>query len=54
MSVTPAGATGALPTVTVRDPAGPIEAHGEAPPQLAADRDGGISVLYAVGKEVPG
>jgi hypothetical protein len=54
VSVTPAGATGALPTVTVRDPAGPIEAHGEAPPQLAADRDGGISILYAVGKEVPG
>jgi hypothetical protein len=54
VSVTPAGATGALPTVTVRDPAGPIEAHGEAPPQLAADRDGGISILYTVGKEVPG
>jgi hypothetical protein len=54
VSVTPAGATSALPTVTVRDPAGPIEAHGEAPPQLAADRDGGISVLYTVGKEVPG
>ena len=54
VSVTPAGATGALPTVTVRDPAGPIEAHGEAPPQLAVDRDGGISVLYTVGKEVPG
>ena len=54
MSVTPAGATAALPTVTVRDPAGAIEAHGEAPPQLAADRDGGISVLYTVGKEVPG
>ena len=54
VSVTPAGATGANPTVTVRDPAGPIEAHGEAPPQLAADRDGGISILYTVGKEVPG
>ena len=54
VSVTPAGATGALPTVTVRDPAGPIEAHGEAPPQLAGDRDGGISILYTVGKEVPG
>jgi hypothetical protein len=54
VSVTPAGATAALPTVTVRDPAGAIEAHGEAPPQLAADREGGISILYAVGKEVPG
>jgi hypothetical protein len=40
--------------VTVRDPLGAIEAHGEAPPQLAADSQGGISVLYAVGKEVPG
>lgn len=54
VSVTPAGAEEALPTVTVRDPLGPIEAHGEAPPQLAADSAGGISVLYAVGKEVPG
>ena len=54
VSVTPAGATAALPGVTVRDPLGPIEAHGEAPPQLAADAEGGISVLYAVGKEVPG
>jgi hypothetical protein len=54
VSVTPAGAPAALPSVTVRDPLGPIEAHGEAPPQLAADAKGGISVLYAVGKEVPG
>jgi hypothetical protein len=54
LSVTPAGAASALPTVTVRDPLGAIEAHGEAPPQLAADQAGGISVLYAVGKEVPG
>jgi hypothetical protein len=54
VSVTPAGAQAALPTVTVRDPLGAIEAHGEAPPQLAADAAGGISVLYAVGKEVPG
>ena len=54
LSVTPAAAAGPLPTVTVRDPLGAIEAHGEAPPQLAADAQGGISVLYAVGKEVPG
>jgi hypothetical protein len=54
LSVTPAGADEALPTVTVQDPLGPIEAHGEAPPQLAADADGVVSVLYAVGKEVPG
>ena len=43
-----------FPRCTVRDPLGAIEAHGEAPPQLAADAHGGISVLYAVGKEVPG
>ncbi|HEX2217911.1 MAG TPA: sialidase family protein [Gemmatimonadales bacterium] len=54
LSVTPRGASAPLPTVTVRDPLGPIEAHGEAPPQLAADSVGGISVLYTVGKEVPG
>jgi hypothetical protein len=53
LSVTPAGATAALPTVTVKDPLGAIEAHGEAPPQLATDARG-ISVLYTVGKEVPG
>ena len=54
LSVTPAGADSALPTVTVRDPLGAIEAHGEAPPQLAAGGDGSIAVLYAVGKELPG
>jgi hypothetical protein len=54
LSVTPAGSARPLPTTTVRDPLGAIEAHGEAPPQLAADSAGAISVLYAVGKEVPG
>jgi hypothetical protein len=54
LSVTPRGASAPLSTTTVRDPLGAIEAHGEAPPQLAADGEGGISVLYAVGKEVPG
>jgi hypothetical protein len=54
LSVTPRGASAPVSTATVRDPLGAIEAHGEAPPQLAADADGGISVLYAVGKEVPG
>lgn len=52
-SVTPAdGAT--LPTVTVRDSLGPVEAHGEAPPQLAADSAGRIYAMYLVGKVVPG
>jgi hypothetical protein len=54
VSVTPAGAAEPLPTVTVRDPLGAIEAHGEAPPQLTADSAGALSALYAVGKEVPG
>lgn len=38
----------------VRDPLGPIEPHGEAPPQLASDASGRIFALYAVGKVVPG
>ena len=54
LAITPAGAGAALPAVTVRDPLGPIEAHGEAPPQLAAGPDGAIAALYAVGREVPG
>ena len=54
VSVTPPGAAGPLATISVRDPLGAIEAHGEAPPQLAADSNGAISVLYAVGKEIPG
>lgn len=54
VSVTPAGAAQPLPASTIKDPLGAIEAHGEAPPQMAADPAGAISVLYAVGKEVPG
>ena len=54
VSVTPSDTSEPLPAVTVRDRLGPIEAHGEAPPQLAVDTAGGISVLYTVGKEVPG
>ncbi len=54
LSVMPSGATEPLPTASVRDPLGAIEAHGEAPPQLAADSSGAISVLYTVGMEVPG
>jgi hypothetical protein len=54
LSVTPAGAAEPLPDATLRDPLGPIEAHGEAPPQLAADSTGAISALYVVGREIPG
>ncbi|HEX5631983.1 MAG TPA: sialidase family protein [Gemmatimonadales bacterium] len=54
VSVTPMDAAGAEPTVTIRDTLGPIEPHGEAPPQLAADSTGRLYALYAVGKEVPG
>jgi len=43
---------GAAP-VEIRDPLGPIEAHGEAPPKLAYGRDGALSAIYVVGKEVP-
>jgi hypothetical protein len=44
---------GALP-VELRDPLGPIEAHGEAPPKLAFGRGGTLHALYVVGKVVPG
>ena len=54
VSVTPAGSPSALPTVMLTDPLGPIEPHGEAPPRLAADAQGGLYALYAVGKEVQG
>jgi BNR repeat-like domain len=54
LSVTEAGAERPRPTVSVRDPLGLIEAHGEAPPQLAVDSTGSLAVLYLVGKEVPG
>lgn len=53
LSVTPAGAAAPFPTVRLDDPLGPIEPHGEAPPRLAADRAGGVYILYAVGKELP-
>ena len=48
----PAGAYG--PPATIIDPIGPIEPHGESPPQLAAGADGRLYIQYAVGKLVPG
>lgn len=53
-SVVPAGSSEALPVAELADPIGPIQAHGEAPPQVAVDPAGSIYVLYSVGKEVPG
>ena len=38
----------------LRDPLGPIEPHGEAPPKLAFDDGGALGALYVVAKEVPG
>ncbi|HRN54381.1 MAG TPA: sialidase family protein, partial [Gemmatimonadaceae bacterium] len=38
----------------LRDPLGPIEPHGEAPPKLAWAVDGSLHALWVVGKEVPG
>lgn len=46
------GALGA--PVEVRDPLGPIEPHGEAPPKLAYGADGALYALWVVGREVPG
>ncbi len=40
--------------VELRDPLGPIEAHGEAPPKLTYSPDGALNALYAVTKLVPG
>jgi hypothetical protein len=54
LSVTLPGAATPLPTAQIVDPLGPIEAHGEAPPQLAADAEGTLYALYTVGKSVPG
>jgi peroxiredoxin len=46
------------PAVEIRDPLGPIEAHGEAPPKLVWRLDGAgrpsLGALYVVGKLVPG
>jgi hypothetical protein len=51
--VTPPGQAAGTP-VTLTDPLGPIEPHGESPPQLAADGTGRLYVQYAVGKVIPG
>jgi peroxiredoxin len=46
------------PAVEIRDPLGPIEAHGEAPPKLVWRLDASgrpsLGALYVVGKLVPG
>ena len=41
-SVVPAGTAEALPVTALADPLGPIQAHGEAPPQVAVDSAGRI------------
>lgn len=41
-------------TSDLRDPLGPIEPHGEAPPKLAWAADGSLHALWVVGKEIPG
>jgi hypothetical protein len=52
------GIVGAAPApvapVELRDPLGPVEAHGEAPPKIAYGADGALYALYVVGREVPG
>lgn len=52
ITVRPRG-TGTERHATIADPLGPIEPHGEAPPQLTADATH-LYALYAVGKVVPG
>ena len=47
--------TGALAApAELRDPLGPIEPHGEAPPKLAFAPSGALYALWVVGREVPG
>jgi hypothetical protein len=38
----------------LRDPLGPIEAHGESPPKIVFGPDGALNALYVVPKVVPG
>jgi hypothetical protein len=40
--------------VELKDPLGPIEAHGEAPPKVAFGPDGALNALYVVGKVIEG
>jgi hypothetical protein len=42
------------PPVELRDSLGPIQAHGEAPPQIAYGPDGSLDALYVVVREVAG
>ena len=44
---------GGSPT-KLRDPLGPIEPHGEAPPKLAYSPDGALNALYVVTRLEPG
>ncbi len=46
--------TNGMPASELRDPAGGIEPHGEAPPKLVYAPDGTLYALYAVGRVVPG
>ncbi len=45
---------GNRPPAELRDPLGPIEAHGESPPKLAYGPDGTLNAIYVVPKLVPG
>ena len=53
VAVADAGGTLGAPA-ELRDPLGPIQPHGEAPPKLAFADDGTVYALWVVGKEVPG
>jgi BNR repeat protein len=40
--------------IELRDPLGPIEAHGESPPKLVYAPDGALAALYVVARVAPG
>ncbi len=54
VAVVDAAGRPAAPAVELRDPLGPIEPHGEAPPKVAFGPGRSLYALWVVGKEVPG
>lgn len=54
VAVVNAAGRAVAPAAELRDPLGPIEPHGEAPPKVAFGPGGALYALWVVGKDVPG